>query len=61
MEGYRDQIALLAHLFVVGNKILIYIVRQDLVPVHVPDQGIQLIRRVSYGVQTSYKATYAGA
>ena len=61
MEWHRHQISLLAHLLVVGDKVLVDIVRKDLFPVHVAYQGVQVVRGISYGIKAADEPSDAGA
>ena len=47
VERQGDEIALLAHLHVVGNVVLVHFVREGLAPVHPAHQGVQLVRGVA--------------
>ena len=61
MEGHRHQIALLAHLLVIADEVLVDIVGKDLSPVHVAYQGVQVIRGISYGIKAADEPADAGA
>ena len=61
MERQGDEIALLAHLLVVGDEVLADLVGKGLVPVHPAHQRVQFIRAVTQGVQAADKASHAGA
>ena len=61
MEGHRHQIALLAHLLVIADEVLVDIVGKDLSPVHVAYQGVQVVRGISYGIKAAYQTSDTGA
>ena len=61
VEGHRNQIALLAHLHVIGDEVLADLVGEGLVPIHPPDQGIQLVGSVAEGIKAADQASHTGA
>ena len=61
MEGHRNQVALLAHLYIIGYEILIHPVGKGLTPVHTTHESVKFIGSIAKGIEASDEPSHAGA